>query len=167
MSTETSASAMTGDANKTIVRRLLEQYFNGRDGAVWDELAHPDIVVHGVYLLRGAAEAKAFYARLHAAFPDWYATIEDLFGEGDRVAVRIAESGTLQGSFLGLTATGKRFEISAIQIFRLQDGKIIEMWGARDSGAMLRQLSAEPALAVAGEASAGRPGPPAHNTGAC
>jgi steroid delta-isomerase-like uncharacterized protein len=156
---------MTAEANRAIVRRLLEQYFNGREEAVWDELAHPDLVVHGIFRLAGAAEAKAFYTRLHAAFPDWHATIEDIFGEDDRVAMRITESGTLQGSFLGLTATGKRFEISAIQIFRLQDGKVVEIWGARDSGAMLRQLNAAPAPAAAGEASAGHPsasgvGPP-------
>jgi predicted ester cyclase len=117
---------------------------------VWDELAHPELVVHGVHLLRGAAEAKAFYAPLHAAFPDWHATIEDLLGEGDRVALRITESGTLQGSFLGLTATGKRFEISALQICRLQDGKLVEMWGARDTAAMLRQLSGASTPAAAG-----------------
>ena len=140
---------MSSEANNTMVRRLFEEYFNGRDEAVWDELAHPDVVVHGVYPLRGAAEAKAFYARLHAAFPDWHASIEDLFGEGDRVAVRITESGTLQGSFLGLSATGKRFEISAIQICRLRDGKLAEMWGARDTGAMLRQLGATPTPAAA------------------
>ena len=141
---------MTAEANKTSVRRLIEQYFNGREEAVWDELAHPGVVVHGVHLLSGAAEAKAFYARLHAAFPDWQATIEDIFGEGDRVALRVTESGTLRGSFLGLTATGQRFEISAIQICRLRDGKLVEMWGARDTGAMLRQLSGPPTPTAAG-----------------
>jgi predicted ester cyclase len=143
---------MSSEANKTIVRRLIEEYFNGRDEAVWDELAHPDVVVHGVQGLATAAEAKAFYARLHAAFPDWHATIDDIFGEGDRVALRITESGTLQGSFppLGLTATGKRFEISAIQICRLHDGKLVEMWGARDTGSMLRQLSGAPTAVAAG-----------------
>ena len=135
---------MTADANKAIVSRLFDEYFNHGNEAVWDEVAHPDVMIYGVNLLRGAAAAKAFYATLRAAFPDWHAAIEDLFGEGDRVAVRIVESGTMHGPFLGMEPTGKRFEISAIQICRLEDGKLVEMWGARDTGSMARQLGAVP-----------------------
>jgi hypothetical protein len=70
-----------------------EQYFNGRDETVWDELAHPELVVHGVHLLRGAAEAKAFYARLHAAFPDWHATTAARSVDSARHATRAGGRG--------------------------------------------------------------------------
>ena len=84
MTTEQDRS-LSSEANKTIARRLMEEYFTKGDEATWDELAQPDVIVHGVVGdLRGAAEAKAFYARLRAAFPDWGAPSKTSSGRGTR-----------------------------------------------------------------------------------
>jgi len=48
--------------------------------------------------------------------------------------------GTHQGTFQGLTPTGKRVEVRAIDMFRISDGKIVEHWGhADDPTVFLRQ----------------------------
>ena len=136
---------LSSEENKAIARRLMEEYFTKGDEAIWDELAQPDVVVHGVTGdLRGAAEAKAFYARLRAVFPDLGATIDDIFGEGDKVALRITETGTMRGSFMGMEPTGKSFTLAAIQVCRFSGGKLAELWGARDTGSQLRQLGIAP-----------------------
>ena len=136
---------MSSEENKAIARRLMEEYFTKGDEATWDELVQPDVVVHDVTGdLRGAAEAKAFYARLRAAFPDLSGVIEDIFGEGDKVALRITETGTMRESFMGMEPTGKSFTLTAMQICRFSGGKLAEMWGARDTGSQLRQLGVAP-----------------------
>ncbi len=132
---------MATEDNKAIVVRLLTQWFNEGDMAVWDALVRPDVVIHGVAAdLHGAAQAQAFYASLTAALHPLRFTIDDVIAEGDQVVVRLTESGTMVGSFLGQPPTGKQYTIPAVQICRLVDGQLAEMWGFRDTGAQLRQL---------------------------
>ena len=131
---------MSTEADKAIVLRLMEEYFNNQNEAVWDELAHPEVVIHGVSTLHGASEAKAFFARLHESLQPWHVTVEDVIAEGDKVVVRLTESGTMVGPWLGRAPTGKSFQLGAVQICRLAGGRLVEMWGFRDTGSMMRQL---------------------------
>ena len=60
--------------------------------------------------------------------------------EGDRVAARVVMRGTHRGEFQGITPTGKRVEVRAIDMFRISNGKIVEHWGhADDPRDFLRQ----------------------------
>ena len=139
---------MSTEANKALVVRLMEEYFNERKDHVWDELVHPDVVIHGVSgHMRGANESRHFYARLFAAFDPLHFTIEDIIAEDDKVVVRLTETGTMTGSFMGMLPTDKSFTLDAVQICHLVDGKLAEMWGFRDSGSQMRQLGLAPAPA--------------------
>ena len=139
---------MSAEANKASVLRFLEELANQEKVAVWDEFAHPDVLVHGVYDVRGSAEAKSFFAQLLRAFHPRF-TFEDVIAEGDTVVVRLSESGTMSDSFMGMSATGKSYTIGAVQICRLAEGKLAEMWGFRDSGSQMRQLGLLPPLGQA------------------
>lgn len=75
-----------------------------------------------------------------AAFPDFHATIEDMVAEGDKVVVRVTATGTHQGDFMGIPATGKPFKYQEIHIARIADGKMAEHWGVEDTLGMLQQL---------------------------
>ena len=47
--------------------------------------------------------------------------------------------GTHSGEFHGIAPTGKRVEVKAIDMFRIEGGKIVEHWGhADDPAAFLR-----------------------------
>ena len=61
--------------------------------------------------------------------------------------VRLIHSGTHQGSFLGLTPTGKHSTNTSIHIFRIASGKIVGVWVNRDDLGVLQQLGAIPAPA--------------------
>ncbi|HEX8913536.1 MAG TPA: nuclear transport factor 2 family protein, partial [Humisphaera sp.] len=60
--------------------------------------------------------------------------------EGDAVAVRYVERGTSAKPFRGSPATGKGYEVTAMEWFEVRDGLIRKRWGARDSAAMGRQM---------------------------
>ena len=77
---------------------------------------------------------------LRGAFADLSYEVCDAFGDGDRVAVRLITRGTHTGEFLGTPPTGKAFEIEAIHIFRIADGKVAEHWAKRDDVGLTRQL---------------------------
>lgn len=67
-----------------------------------------------------------------------------MLAEGDKVAVRYTGSGTHQGDFAGIPASGKRVTIKGIDMFRMADGKITEEWLNFDQLSMLQQMGAIP-----------------------
>ena len=67
-----------------------------------------------------------------SAMLDYHLVIKDLIAEEDKVAVRYTESGTMKGDLFGMAATGKKFSTPAIEIWRFENGKLKEMWMARD-----------------------------------
>ena len=77
---------------------------------------------------------------LHGAFDDMDYEVEDVFGEGDRVVLRVTLHATHAREFMGRPATGRRFSMSQTHIFRVEDGKVAEHWANRDDAGMMRQL---------------------------
>jgi steroid delta-isomerase-like uncharacterized protein len=90
-----------------------------------------------------AAQQKTRLTGLRTAFPDLKLTIEDMSAEGDRVSVRMTVTGTHQGTFSGIAPTGKKVTISAYEIVRIANGKIVEHWGGPDTYDLLTQLGAK------------------------
>lgn len=68
-------------------------------------------------------------------------TIQALIAEGNVVAARYIESGTFRTPAFGNQATGKSYELVAMEWFEIEDGKIKRRWGARDAASQARQLS--------------------------
>jgi predicted ester cyclase len=75
-----------------------------------------------------------------AAFPDQHYEFQDIIAEGDKVVIGGIYSGTHKGEFMGQPPTGKRFSIVEIDIFRIEDDKVVEHWDAADTASMARQL---------------------------
>jgi steroid delta-isomerase-like uncharacterized protein len=75
---------------------------------------------------------KETFSEAREGFPDLTVTIEDVMAEGDRVTARVTMRGTHRGEFQGIAPTGKRVEVRAIDMFRIEDGKIVEHWGHAD-----------------------------------
>jgi steroid delta-isomerase-like uncharacterized protein len=69
---------------------------------------------------------KQFMAAFIAAFPDQQHTVEELIAEGDKVMPRLVIRGTHQGAFNGIPPTDKSVMITAINILRIEHGKIVE-----------------------------------------
>ena len=72
--------------------------------------------------------------------------ILDIIADGDDVAIRIHETGRFIAPFRGLPGlapTGKSYTLTAMEWFKLRDGRIAARWGARDSGAITRQVAGD------------------------
>ncbi len=130
--------------NKQAVRRFYEEVINGRNLDAIDALQTPDAVNH-TFGGQGTEAAKQFFAMVHQAFPDMYVEVHDVIAEGDLAAARVTYSGTHQGQFFGIPATGRRTEVSGLDFFRMQDGRQAEHWGGADMASLLQQLGVMPA----------------------
>jgi steroid delta-isomerase-like uncharacterized protein len=141
---------MTIKANKALVRRFINEVFlQGRREAV-DELLADDFIPH-TWGQTGAGKDELIQAikRVGAGLSDARMTIEDMIGEGDRVAVRLTSHAVQTGPFMGLPPSGKAYTIGEIHIFRIRGGKVAEHWHEADFMGMMRQLGALPAPATA------------------
>ena len=148
MATPTAARATpcpddTPERNVAIAHRWSEDVITGKNLDVLDETLDPLVVHHfGMFPdAHGVPEVKAGLARLLEAFPDIVQTDEDTFADGDLVVVRWSASATHQGPMFGLPATGKTVQITGINIYRIDCGKIIESWSETNALDVLRELT--------------------------
>ncbi len=79
-----------------------------------------------------------------ASIPDQRVTIEMMVAEGDKVAAYATYAGTNTGPIAGAPATGKSVALKFLSIFRIEDGRIAELWVEYDNVAMLTQLGLFP-----------------------
>lgn len=131
------------DPKARIVERYFEELFNAGRLDLVDELLHPDYVNHSPGspdLPRGREGVKVVVASMRAAFPDLAYTIEDVVVGEDAVAVRTTVRGTHRGDFLGLSPTGRSFEVQQMTIERFRDGRIVAHHRLTDEMALMRQL---------------------------
>jgi steroid delta-isomerase-like uncharacterized protein len=132
---------MTSTANKALVTRYYDEVLNQRDLAALDDLLAPDFaswLPDGTRL--GRAEYREAVMASHRAFPDLVVVVLDQLAEGDKVATRWRASGTHQGPFAGIAATGRPVTITAMHLHRVADGQLIEHWEEIDLLRLLRQL---------------------------
>lgn len=137
---------MENEENKTIVRRFTDEVFNRGNIAVADELLVEDYQQHSVMgVPQGREGFQQFFASFAQTVTDGTYTVHQMIAEDDKVVVHGTVSATHTGEMQGIPTTGKRFELEAIDIFRLRDGKIVEHWDAVDRLGMLQQLGVIPA----------------------
>jgi steroid delta-isomerase-like uncharacterized protein len=130
---------MSPEDNRAAVRRFYEDVINGKNAEMIDDLAADDSVDH-TFAGQGIEASKQFFAMLFQAFPDIRVEVHDVIVEGDLVAARVTYSGTHQGEFIGIPATGRRAETAGVDFFRMRDGRQAEHWGGPDMASLLQQL---------------------------
>ncbi|HZY40644.1 MAG TPA: ester cyclase [Anaerolineae bacterium] len=137
---------MSPEQNKITANRIPLEVFNKKNQAVLDQVVWPDAVDHVVPpgMPPTVASTRQFISMLLAAFPDFQYTIDFAIAEGDKVVQRVTASGTMQGDFMGMKASGKHATWTETHIVRLVDGKVAEHWGNLDQVGMLQQLGLMP-----------------------
>lgn len=134
---------MSGQENKLVYRRFMEEVVNKGNFALADELLAEDVLEYEKLpgdLPPDGEGIRQLFGLLRAAFPDLVISIEDLVAEDDRVAARVTIRGTHNGDFPGIPATGREVCYEAIDISRIVDGKIVEHWGIPDYLTLFQQL---------------------------
>ena len=131
------------DADKQLCVRINQEVFGQGRIELADELLAPDFLEHEAPpgTPRGPEAVRRTVKWLRSGLDDIAYDVEDVFGEGDRVALRVTMHATHAREFMGHPPTGKRFSAKQIHIFRLAGGRIAEHWAARDDLGMMRQLS--------------------------
>ncbi len=137
---------MSAVENTSVLRRWIEEGWNNRNHDALDNLAAPDFIDHHLPPgLPPTLEGQKLYLRgVAAGIPDGHVAIEDLIVCEDREVARMRVTGTQTGEFNGLPPTGRSFEITAIGIARIVNGKLAEYWENADRLGLMQQLGMIP-----------------------
>jgi len=138
---------MSTEDNKELVRRLLEEVTNQRNLAAVDQLVTPNFVGYFTSFppVQGAEGLKQAISTVLTAFPDFHFTFDDMIAEADKVVARLTIRGGHTGALMGIPPTGKQITISALHIYRVAGGKLVEGWVNSDDLGMMQQLGVVPA----------------------
>ncbi len=132
---------------KDTMRRFYEEIFGQGNLDLVDELATDDFVDHEEGppgTPPGKEGTKAFVSMFRDAFPDIKAEVGEMLEDGDLVAARVTFSGTHDGEFMGVPASGKKVSIETIDIVRFDGDQVAEHWGVTDAMALMQQIGAIP-----------------------
>ena len=136
------------EQNEALVRRFFEEFCNGRNAAIAEEIIAADYVSHGPQAPPAdGPEGVKSRVGLYQDSVDGHWNVQELFSAGDRVVARWTGTGTHRGELMGVEPTGKPIEVDAISVFRIADGKIAEEWTVWDALGLLQQVGAVPAPA--------------------
>lgn len=136
--TETDAGA--------VVRAFVEDVWNGADPGAIDALTTDGFFLH--QLVAGEDHDRAGFAAFQAevleAVPDFSVALEDLVVDGDDAVALVRMGGTPERPMQALRPTGRSFEVHAFQKYRLEDGRVAEVWVMVDAIGTLSQLGVFP-----------------------
>jgi predicted ester cyclase len=126
-------------------RSDLESFYRRYNAAcnahAFDRLAEfvaPDVMVDGEP--RGLAGYVDGLRAVVRAFPDYRWEIRRLLIDGDWIAGHFLDTGTHGGPAFGVAATGQAVRTQEFAFYRIEAGKIAEVWGTADDLDLLHQV---------------------------
>ena len=129
-----------------MVKAYIEAFSNGGNSGELNNYISSDFKLHTLHLNAqpvGETQPKNMEEASKQgtdAFSPSHKTIDDIFSDGDRVVVRWTVVATHSGMFMDLPATNKEVKYSGIDIYRIAEGKIAELWYVWDRLGLYQEL---------------------------
>ncbi len=136
------SAGLTPDQMRALVRRQIEDLWGRSDATLIPEMYADDIVDHNMLpgQTPGHAGLREVIETFSTAFPDIRMTLHGVLADGDMAV----DFWTLRATHLGplgdIPPTGRRVEFSGIDVVKVRDGKISEIWHVEEMARMLDQL---------------------------
>jgi predicted ester cyclase len=140
--------ATTEEENAAIALAWHEEVINHRHPEVLASILAPEAVHHaaGGYPQELTPDGvTAMMGDFLDAFPDLHYTFDLVISEDDYVVERYTATGTQEGALGDLPPSGKQATWTGVNIFRLECGKIVEIWSEVDALSRAGQLAGDAA----------------------
>jgi len=126
-------------ANKKVVLAFLEDVLADHHGDHAAGYFTPGAQFHAgtVGTITGNTNIGGVLSAVVAAVPDLHPALQDIFGQGNEIVVRLVVTGTQTGDLLGIPASGRPLRWDAVDVYQLKGGKISQEWAAEDLTAIL------------------------------
>lgn len=127
--------------NITLISDFAQQVFVNKDLANLNQFMKEDYIQHNPYVQQGSDGFKRFFETWFAAIPDFQYELKNLIANGEFIWVYGRYSGTHSNEWLGIPATHAEYQFDAVDIFRVEDGKLAEHWDVMDLHTLFQQLT--------------------------
>jgi steroid delta-isomerase-like uncharacterized protein len=136
---------MSTETNKATARLEAEQFEGRGILSIADEVMAPNYQLHfaGFPTLDREGHKQVIEA-FGSAFPDLKIVVTRQVADGDYVANHISLSGTHEGNFQGVPATGRAVAVTGLNLMRFENDKLAELWGYLDTVGLMQQIGAMP-----------------------
>jgi steroid delta-isomerase-like uncharacterized protein len=126
-------------ANERVVLAFMQDVLDEHHGDHATRYLTQDMQWHGgtVGTVAGRDNVTGLMTAVVTSIPDLHASVQDIFGQGDKVVVRLVVTGTQKGPLLGIPASNRPVRWDAIDLYHLRNGKISEEWAGEDFTAFL------------------------------
>lgn len=132
-------------SNSDIVKNFYEAVINQKNLNAIGNFLSENFIHNGEQ--RGLeGQKQVIQENFFSAFPDIKVICEFFVCENNFVTVHNIWSGTHNGNFLGVAATGKHVEWQANAILKIENGKITRAWDENDFLSLFMQLGTFPKL---------------------
>jgi steroid delta-isomerase-like uncharacterized protein len=133
--------------NEAVVRRFYEEMNNGRKNELAADLFTADHKFHDPQVpTADGPEGVVAAVSTYQTSVKGHWEINDIFSTSDKVVVRWTGTGEHVAELNGIAPTGRKIDVSAISIHRMEGGKIAETWEVWDTLGFLQQLGVIPAM---------------------
>jgi steroid delta-isomerase-like uncharacterized protein len=131
------------ESNVALMRELFDRLSEGDVDAALARMRE-DFVINLAGLpqqLHGRDVWRQGMQVMQDAFPDLKVEVLEMFGAGDRVAVRAVLSGRHDGDFQGVPATGRQVAYTSHEFYRIESGMVAEEWICSDMMSLMQQIA--------------------------
>ncbi len=130
-------------ANKKVILTFLKDILVEHHGDHAASYFTPNAQFHAgtVGTVTGNANIGGLLTAVVTAIPNLHPALQDVVAQGNEVMVRLVVSGTMSGNLLGIQGNGSPVQWDAIDLYRLQGGKISQEWAAEDLTAILHDTA--------------------------
>ncbi len=135
------------ESHTEIVHRWFYDLFAQGNIDLVDEIVAPNFVScdpSGHCGVRGPDAFKEWLRWYRATFTDPEWTVHDIIVAGDKIVARYSGNTTYRGGLLDIPSTNQRVTESGILIYRVEDGKVKELWSEMSDLQVMQQLGAFP-----------------------
>lgn len=134
---------MSFKKNKTLVLQFYEEVWGEGNLAFAKEVFHENYIRHDLragHPVAGAAGQMQIAGDFRKAFSDLEIQIDLVFGDDEYIAARWTMTGTHTGAWGDIQPTHKKASFSGVNLFRFENGKVMEIWNHRDDLGLYQQL---------------------------
>lgn len=124
------------------IERTYRRYLSCVNAHAFEHLGTfvaPDVRVNGEAC--GLVAYECGLAHVIHAFPDYNWHLDQMIVQGNWLSARFTDTGTHNGPFLGVPASGKKITTFELAFYRFEGGKIAEVWVTADKVRVMCQIA--------------------------
>lgn len=127
-------------SNLSLMSEFAQQVFVNKELSNLSAYMHEDYIQHNPFVAQGSEGFKTFFNNWFTAIPDFNYELKNIIANEDFIWVYGSYSGTHSNEWLGIPASHAEYQFDAVDIFRVENGKLAEHWDVMDLYSLFKQL---------------------------